>query len=234
MGSSGSPRGRLRAPPTPCPALQPLRVLEQHRPPRLRLRPACLGPPAGHDRSQDCRGAAATAATQLRERRWRLCTELLDSLARPHRGLRLSVCTTGPRLRGATSLLAKVLILPDYPSPLLPGTQRSLAINSSLSWLTWSVVFSSVRWSLRGRADLKAFLFHCSHVIFGLEWGEAAYQFSGPLKVRYCKGLSFWSVMGSRIVSETMVCAGNCNCIVYNGRGRGCHPFASLSLLVML
>lgn len=123
-GSSGFPRGRLRAPPTPCPALRPLRVLEQHRPPRLRPHPhpVCLGPPAGHDRSQDCHGVAATVAAQLRERRGRPRAERLDSLARPHRGLRLSICTTGPRLRGAASLLAAVLILPDLIPPCsFPG-----------------------------------------------------------------------------------------------------------------
>lgn len=78
----------------------------------------------GHDRSQDCRGAAATAATQLRERRRRPHTERLDSLARPHRGLRLSVCTSRPRLRGAASLLAKVLILPDL---ILPRSSPGLS-----------------------------------------------------------------------------------------------------------
>lgn len=51
-------------------------------------------------------------------------TERLDSLARPHRGLRLSVCTSRPRLRGAASLLAKVLILPDL---ILPRSSPGLS-----------------------------------------------------------------------------------------------------------
>lgn len=146
-GSSGSLRGRLQAPPTPCPALRPLRVLEQHRPPRLRPHPACLGPPVGHDRSQDCHGAAATAAAQLREQRGRPPAERLDSLARPHRGLRLCVHHRASPARRRLSPCCGPDPARPYSTLLLPGTQSSSAINSSLSWLTWSVVVGLARWS---------------------------------------------------------------------------------------